>query len=109
MLGFMFILLLKSMPLVALLVVPLIEAGAIAYYLRRSLSRPWLFGGVGLVSVYFLLGFVAYRDLSQMGLSGAPSNESLESGIPLFGIGAAYVAVTFAVFWGMSYLFRRVA
>lgn len=105
----MFIILLKSMPLVALLTLPLIEACSIAYYLRSSLSRPWLFGVAGLVAVCFLLGIVAYRDLTQVGLSGTPSNEPPESGLLLFGVGFGYVVVTVSVFWGMSYLFRRAA
>ncbi len=108
-LGFMFLLLLKSLPLFALLSLPLVEAGGIAYFLRNSLSRPWLFAVSGVVVVYLLLGFVAYRDLTQIGLSGNPSNEPPESGFLLFGAGAGYLAVTFTAIWGVSYLFRRAA
>jgi hypothetical protein len=105
----MFLLLLKSMPFLALLSLPMIEAGGIAYYLRSSLSRPWLFAVSSVVAVYFLLGFAAYRDLAHVGFSGNPSNEPPDSGLFLFGVGAAYLVITFAAIWGFSYLFRRAA
>jgi hypothetical protein len=103
----MFIILLKSMPLPVLLALPLLASGGIAYYLRSSLSRPWLFAVTGVVATYLLLGFVAYRELINVGLSGNPSSEPPESGLLLFGVGAAYLAMMVAVIWGVSFLFRR--
>jgi hypothetical protein len=103
----MFILLLKTMPFLAVLALPLIEAGGVAYYLRGSLSRPWLFALSAVFAVYVMLGYFAYRDFTTIGLSGNPSNEQPQSVFLSGGIVAIYLLLAFAVIWGTSYLFRR--
>lgn len=103
----MFILLLKTMPFLAVLALPLIEAGGVANYLRGSLSRPWLFVISGMFAVYVMLGFFAYRDFTSIGFSGNPSNEPPQSALLSGGIVAVYLLLAFAVIWGTSYLFRR--
>lgn len=66
-------LLLKTLPVQLLLVLPAIEVGGVTFYLRGTLSRPWLFAISSMLAIYVLLGFLAYRELSGIGITGASS------------------------------------
>lgn len=101
-------LLLKSQPLLLwVLLLPLVETTGIAYYLRGALSRPWLFGICSAIAVYSVLGFVVYRGLVEIGFSGNPTAQSIDAGFSPALAGVAYLVLTLAAVWGLSYIFRR--
>lgn len=99
--------LLKSLPWTFLLLLPLMEAGAVAYFLRGALSRPWLFAVSSSIAIYFVPGYVTYRGLSGVGITAAPPNEPTARGLVSIGAGTAYLGFTVAAIWGISFLFRR--
>jgi hypothetical protein len=106
----MITLLLKALPLQFLLVLPLVEIGGVTFFLRGMLSRPWLFAISSVVVIYLLLGILAYRDLSGVGITGAPSAQPADAPVGSLagiGVGATYTFLVLVAVWGMSYFFRH--
>jgi hypothetical protein len=94
-------------PLLVALLLPGLVAGLCAWSWWSSLSRPWLFLLLSLVSLYALSAYLMLRQFGQIGISGQPSANAAETfGAFLIREGASALIVFFVASGAILWLLR---